>query len=270
MRLQDLNGNEIDLKSLGLKCLSFIPESLSPQFFEDEDEGTDGSEIIGTKISKRILYSGFFMRAMDHYDYQLLRDEIYKIFDPRKELFIIDKRLPGKRWKARNSTAFRPEYLDASEGTFDINFISPKPYAESIGTTMDPFTFDSELWQIGQGLLTDDLIYKHATNSFLIYNAGDIAIDPRKVPLIIKYKGGSTNLQIKNNTTLDIWTYTGTTATNETIEINRTRTLKNTVVPVFGDTNRKLITLAPGWNEIELTGTSGSFEITFDFRFYYV
>lgn len=266
----DMNGTEINLDEYGLKCLSFIPDSLTPQFFEDDNEEVDGSSILGIKITKRNLHTKFLMQAVDHLDYQLLRDEIYRLFDPRRDLYIIDKRQPKKRWKARASAAFKPEYINHIAGRFEITFVSPKPYSESIGTTLDPFTFDAELWQLGQGLLTDDLIYKHTTNSFKIYNAGDFSVDPVELPLIIKYKGASTNLQIFNKTNLDLWKYTGVTTANETLEINRTRTLKNSVVPVFGDTNRKHITLETGWNEIELTGTSGSFEIEFNFRFYYV
>jgi hypothetical protein len=151
-----------------------------------------------------------------------------------------------------------------------VDFIIHSVFLESIGTTLDPQTFDSELWQIGQGLITDDTKYIHNTTSFRIYNAGNVKVDPHRNPLIIKYKGISTNLQIKNNTTLDTWSFTGTTTEDDTLELNRLRSLKNTVVNVFSDTNRRSISLAPGWNDIELIGTSGSFEISFDFRFYYV
>lgn len=270
IRIFDMSGNETILADYGLICLSFIPESLSPEFFEEDADGVDGKITLGTRILPRTLTTRFHLKAFDHVDYQLVRDEIYKIFDPRKEIFIIDNRQPGKRWKAKVNGAFRPEYINPKTGKFDLEFVSNQPFAESVGTTLDPFNFDTEKWQIGQGLSEVDLFYKQTVSSFQIYNAGTEVIDPKKFPLIIKYKGSSTNLQIKNNTTLDTWQYTGTTQAADTIEINRTRSLKNTVVNVFKDTNRKLITLAPGWNDIVLTGTSGSFEISFDFRFYYI
>ncbi|MGG5737729.1 hypothetical protein [Bacillus cereus group sp. IBL03679] len=61
-------------------------------------------------------------------------------------------------------------------------------------TTIDPFTFDSGLWQIGQNLPAEDLIYKHSTSSFRIYNASDIEIDPRKLPLVIRIRGATNGL----------------------------------------------------------------------------
>ncbi|WP_406682584.1 hypothetical protein [Shouchella clausii] len=39
---------------------------------------------------------------------------------------------------------------------------------------------------------------------------------------------------------------------------------------IFGQTNRKVMTLAVGENEFQLAGTSGKFKIQFDFRFLYL
>jgi hypothetical protein len=89
------------------------------------------------------------------------------------------------------------------------------------------------------------------------------------LPLKITFTGASTNLTITNTTTGDIWQYTGTTQAGDTITLDGVRSLKNGV-SVFGNTNRKLITIAPGWNNFTITGASGSFTISFDFRFYYV
>ncbi|MGD7007628.1 phage tail family protein [Metabacillus sp. 84] len=267
--LKDLNNQEIDLQAYGLTCLSFIPESLSPSFQEENNEYTDGTIIAGTKINSRILKTKFWMKAADHVDYQMLRDEIYRLFDPRKQYFIIDKRQPGKRWIARNSTLFTPEYINPKTGQFELNFFSEKPYAQSIGSTLNLFTFDSNLWQVGQGLVLEDVSYIHETTTFRIFNAGTEVVNPERNPLIIRYTGPSDNLEIRNLSTLDTWKYHKTTVQADTLEINRTRSLKNGV-NVFNDTNRGLISLDPGWNEFKLSGTSGSFEISFDFRFYYV
>jgi hypothetical protein len=267
--LYDDSGNGIDLKQYGLKCLSFIPESLSPNFETDNIENVDRSIILGTTINPRKLYAKFLFQAADHVDYQLLRDDIFRLFNPKKDLYIIDLRQRGKRWKARNSSVFKPEYITASTGKFELEFLANEVYSESLGTTLDPLTFDAELWQIGQGLSDEDKTYIQTATSFSIFNAGDITLDPRKQPLVIKYKGTSNNLQIKNKTTGETWSYTGATASADTLEINGTRSLKNGA-SVFGDTNHQLITLAQGWNDFELTGTSGSFSISFDFRFYYV
>lgn len=265
----DDQGNAIDLTQYNLKCLSFIPESLSPRFSNEDVENIDGTIILGTSFDSRKLHTKFLFQAADHIDYQLLRDEIYQIFNPKKDLYIIDTRQSGKHWKVRVSSAFKPEYVNFSTGTFDLDFIAPKTYSESLGTTLDPLTFDAATWQIGQGLTDEDKSYTQTVTAFSIYNAGDIEVNPRQRPLSIKFTGPSTNLQIKNNTTGDAWSYTGTTASGDTLEINQVRSLKNGI-SVFSNTNRKLITLAPGWNDFELTGATDPFQISFDFRFYYI
>lgn len=171
--------------------------------------------------------------------------------------------------KVQVKSEFYPEKF-ANLGRFEIEFISFFPYAESIGTTKDEFTFDSGLWQIGQGLDdTDEMVYNHSTNTFSIYNAGDLTIDPRVVPLVITYNGASTNLSIENKTTGDIWSYTGSTISGDSIKIDGIRTYRNGG-SVTRDTNKNVLIIESGTNEFELNGTSGDFTIDFDFRFYYV
>jgi hypothetical protein len=207
------------------------------------------------------------MYAFDKYDYPLLRNEVFRIF-ATKELFYFHEPNQKRRWLVRAS-GFDIERFSPRGGTFEIEFSSPSPYAESIGTTLDPFTFDAELWQIGQGLEADNLKYVHNTTSFKIFNAGDITVDPRIYPLKITYTGASTNLTITNQTTGDIWQYTGTSQAGDMITLDGIRSIKNGL-SIFRDTNRKLITIVPGWNDFTITGASGSFTISFDFRFYYL
>ncbi|MBL2068802.1 phage tail family protein, partial [Klebsiella pneumoniae] len=144
---------------------------------------------------------------VDMWDYALLRDEVFRIFDSREAFYIIDQRNPGKRSLVKYSS---PYSIDQNwkYGFFEIDFVTVKlPFAESIGKTTDPNTFDSNLWQIGQGLIAEDTKYTHNTTSFRIYNAGDVTIDPKEMPLKIIYTGWSEQLTIKNLTTGDIWSY---------------------------------------------------------------
>jgi hypothetical protein len=111
-------------------------------------------------------------------------------------------------------------------------------------------------------------MYTHSTTSFKIYNAADgVTIDPRVVPLLITFTGASTNLQIKNLTTGDVWAYTGTTTASNTIKLDGIRSLKNNT-SIFANTNHQVITLAPGYNDFQIVGATGSFTISFSFRFY--
>lgn len=111
--------------------------------------------------------------------------------------------------------------------------------------------------------------YEFTTSTFSIYNAGDTTIDPRYYPLLITFVGSSTNLSIKNETTSETWSYTGTTISTDTIKLDGVKSFKGST-SIFANANRKLITLKPGWNDFTITGATGSFTITFDFKFYYL
>lgn len=269
LTIERLDGTRHNTEDFSLAVTDFRVSSPSPIHNWEESDGTDGVRDLGTTHGPRPINASFEFVSQDYYDFPLLRNEIFQLFLSKEPFYLIDSREPGKRWLVKGNS-FSPEQIVITVGRFNIEFTAFRGYAESIGTTLDPKTFDSELWQIGQGLITNQTDYVHNTSSFRIYNAGTEIIDPKKFPLIIKYKGASSNLQIKNNTTLETWSYTGTTTADNTIELNRLRSLKDSVVNIFADTNRRSISLAPGWNDIELIGTSGSFEISFDFRFYYV
>src|SRR5690606_1942383 len=201
-------------------------------------------------------------------DYALARDEVFRIFDSKQPFYLLPDESPGKRILVKYDSPYSMARV-ADIGEFSLTFVSNDAYFESIGTTLDPKTFDAEVWQVGQGLTVDETKYTHTTKTFRIYNPGDVTIDPRKYPLLIEYKGESTNLSIENTTTGDMWSYNEDTVANDIITLNGIRSFKNDV-SIFGDSNRKLITIAPGWNDFVIDGNIGNFEIKFNFRFYYI
>jgi hypothetical protein len=266
--IQRLNGALYDLSDYGIKTLDFQIDAPSPRIYSEVVEGRDGTLDLGAVYDSRQLRGSFFMSAVDSVDFALLRNEIFRIFAGAEAFYLIDSREPGKRWKVR-SNGFSVEQLNATKGRFDVEFNAQIPYAESIGTTLDPLTFDTDLWQIGQGIIDDGLVYTHTTSTFRIYNLGDTTVNPRQHPLVITYTGASTNLKIKNVTTGEEWAYTGTSASGNNIKLDGVRSTKNGL-SIFRDTNRKVISLVPGWNDFAITGASGSFTVSFDFRFYYL
>jgi phage-related protein len=262
------NDLTIDHRELGIKCLSFDRDSVSPQNEYESVEGRHGLIPLSTTFGGRPLRASFYALDRDYLSYQLLKNEIYNLFSTENEMIIIDSRQPGKRWNVKVSSTFGIENINFRGGKFTVEFISASAFAESIGSTLDPLTFDAEKWQTGQGLILDELMYTQSVTTFQIYNAADgVIVDPRKAPLLITFKGASTNLQIKNLTTGDTWTYTGTTLAADEIKLDGIRSTKNGLT-IFRNTNHKFITLAPGYNSFQLVGTTGSFTISFSFRFY--
>jgi hypothetical protein len=267
--LIEKDGTIIDHRNLGLQLLSFRKQSMEHRHEFSDIDGRNGSIHTGTTFGPRSLIASFLLDGENHIFMQMLIDEIHSLFATNKEVFLIDSRQPGKRWRVLTNNTFDTPYSTPRVAKYDLEFISPISYSESVGTTLDDFTFASDLWQIGMNLPADaELIYRWNTSRFKIYNAGNAPIDPNELPLNIFFKGASNGLTIRNITTGHIFKYNGSTNKNDVITLERLRHLKNGV-SIFSETNRNYITIAPGWNEFEIIGTTGSFVIWFDFRFYY-
>lgn len=268
MKVIRLDGTEIDISNYNLSLLKYTIASPSLIHFTERVEGRDGEIYLDSEYENRPITAEFKYQSADLTDYYLLKTEFYRLFAKRAPFYVVFSKEPGKRWLVRLSRPFEPEKINPKVGRFTVEFIADKPFAESIGTTLDPLTFDAELWQTGQGLTLDETMYTHSTTSFQIYNATDgVTINPRQMPLEITFKGASSNLTITNTTTGDVWQYTKTTSSGDTLLLTGVRSLKNGL-SVFSDTNKKLISLAPGYNNFTITGATGSFTISFAFRFY--
>lgn len=261
------DGTQYLLSELGIKTLDFIIDAPKPRHHFQVIDNRDGVIDLGTSYEGRTMKAKLYLMAFDTTDWPLLRNDLFKLFDSREAFYIVDSREPGKRWEVKTDQ-FTPEQLTDTRGKVEIPFTSTRAYAQSIGTTTDPLTFDAEIWQTGGGLVLDETHYTHTVASFSIYNAGDgVTIDPRFTPLKITYTGPSALLEIKNLTTGDHWTYNGGTQAADKITLEGVRSTKNGL-SIFGNTNRKLITLAPGFNDFQLIGTQSGFSIAFEFRFY--
>lgn len=280
------------LSDIGVNAKDFVVSSIEIEVDKDKLEGRDGYRDNGATFGERTIVVPFYFEAHDLLDVPLLRDDLFRLVLDKRPFYIQEMRrahrqsypfvrpdepapaivdnheLFQKRYKVRLANVFEIEQmLNFGEG--ELVFVTvDSPFAESVGTTQSELTFPAEAWQIGQGLMFDECKYIHSTKFFSIYNAGDITLDPIDYPMTIGYFGPSNNLEIYNETTGDVWKYTGSSTEGEMITLEGVRSLKNGD-SIFPDTNMKLITLAPGWNDFALSGTTGEFLISFDHRFYY-
>ncbi|MGG1042580.1 glucosaminidase domain-containing protein [Bacillus velezensis] len=262
------DGRIIDMaRDLSVLVRSFKIASPTPDIDYETIPGRDGLVRVGKNFGARTLTAECLLLGADDVDFHLLQAELFHALHREEEFFLVSEATPKKRWRVELSASFTPDRI-GSFGDFTLTFQSASTYCESVGTTLDVFTFDANKWQIGEGLTDDIPSYKHKTKTFRIFNAGAVRLDPRYMPLKITYKGASSKLSIKNRTTGDLWTFSGTSAAKEAIQISGV-TAKKGNVSIFGQTNFGLITLEPGWNDFELSGTSGDFEVAFDFRFHY-
>ncbi|PRT35506.1 phage tail domain-containing protein [Bacillus wiedmannii] len=238
-----------------MRVLTFLPSSPFFNTVYEKVTGMDGSiDLGGSFDAQDSIKSRIFFRSKNIDAFYLFRNQIYDLFDSQEPFYIISSRTPEKRWNVKVAYKYEIEPKgNGKYGVFDIVFKSDSPFSESIYTTLESNSSE----------------YVYNSSSFAIYNAGK-KIDPRSphTPLLITFKGASDKLRIINKTTGDEWTYNGKTTAEDVIRLDRVRSTKNSL-SIVRDTNKKIISLNAGVNEVEITGATGAFSISFDFRFYY-
>ena len=131
---------------------------------------------------------------------------------------------------------------------------------------------NDELWGFGMGLIADDdsLIYTHTGTSFKIFNPG-IEIHPFEQDIVIEISdivGSTSYFQLENLTTNDIFRVNESVNNNQLIKLDGPNITSNNL-QFLRKTNRKCITLAPGWNDFRVKGATSA-KVSFDTRFYYL
>lgn len=269
VKLYDLNMVEINLR--GVTWLEFTPDP--PSVDRITDNVWDGDIVLGKKRNSRNIQARLMYQSISFNDYQMLRDELFMLLDPLKEIYVVEDKTPGKRWRV-DVDGYKPERVNGRVAEVSVMFYSNRPHAESIGTTMDASTFNARMRDYGTGILVGassaDYIYE--ATDFNIHNAGSVVVDPRKSDLLITFECltfSSGAVSITNNTTGDVWSYDGPFVAGDIVTIDRTKSKKNGV-NIVGETNHGLISLAKGTNNITVAGVSGDFEIKFEFRYLYL
>ena len=126
-----------------------------------------------------------------------------------------------------------------------------------------------DLNELGTGI-RPRLSRRATTNTFTVYNAGNVAVEPESMYLRIGLSSMRTydnDLTIKNLTTGETHVFEngisgGTTYVIEGVSIFQNQANR------FRDTNKRFISLLPGENEFEVTGATYG-EIRFDFKYLY-
>ena len=269
--IEKIDGTRYFLNDLDIRVIDFIPDS--PEIINEIVELDGGNHIvIDSKRGPRYLSLVLRFVGRDIGDYFLLMREVFTLFNGKDAFFLINTYESGLRWKVHTNGKYTPSRKLFS-GDFTIHFICPTGIAESIGTSLDLQNrkeWDANLWQWGMGIDWDkEYRYQHNSNSFVIENIGTETIDPCEHLLEISLRGTfASQVKIRNITTGDEVIFNGSLTAADEFKLVGIRALKNGV-SVLKNTNKKLITLAPGENEFVIEdGTVSS--ITFLFRFLYM
>ena len=109
--------------------------------------------------------------------------------------------------------------------------------------------------------------YEPSPETFTVYNAGNVTIEPESMMLNIfaSHVRSTSDFTIRNKTTGEEIVLKRNSNRSH-LRINGMVISLGSITNIFRDTNRRFVSLAPGDNEIEVTG--GTFErIDFDFKY---
>lgn len=265
-----LDGTTYDLNELGVVTRDFNVSAPDYEHETYELEGRAGHVTINTQMKAREISVLFYMRAYDNGDYAAARAEVFPLFDSKEPFYIADGRQPNRLWLVRQEGGYEMDQ-NGRYGFFEVDFVADLPYSRSKAKAGDPITWDAGIisWGDGYEWDTEPPAVTFTENNFAIENMGNVVVNGFETPLAITVTGVfSQGVTIHNLTTGDIFTYTGSLAAGEVLRIDGTTVTKNGV-NVFAATNHKFLSLAPGINEIAISGGEVG-EVHFDYYYYYM
>ncbi|WP_313894674.1 phage tail domain-containing protein [Psychrobacillus sp.] len=268
----------------GVTPLDIFISSINRKRVKEETEGVHGYVDKGYTYDTRNINVILRSEANDTRDYRLLRDEVFSFFSEHDYLYISEEYQRGKRYKVTAVESFIPERINRRISSVGIAIeMADLPFAESIGTTQDiqlkGINADDELWGFGMGLIdNEDMVYKFVNNqSPRVFNAGNVRIHPFKQEFKLKLiaKSDSMNngnpvsrMRIYNRTTDEYFQVDDYVKSGDVIEIDGP-VVKINGLNALHKTSKDWFTLAPGFNDFTIYYLT-DFELTFDFRFYYL
>lgn len=208
----------------------------------------------------------------DTTDVLLFEHRLRSIFNRRNPYYVITSQLPGIKY-AVNSASIQTNLIanDSSALEIEVTLNCYKGFSESVNTTDDEFLFESN-WMFDNGIPLDFTPkYQHETNQFTIWNGSTDTIDPRNIhhKLQILLNINATNgFELVNYTTGDVFKYNKSISSNIDFVLSGIHAYRDQN-KVGIDTNRGVITLAPGKNEFKIKGDVTSQKVLFKFPFIY-
>lgn len=272
--IYDENLNKLQFP-VGVKPLDFLVSSITKERISENVNGIPGSINYGFDYKEREITLSFWLKYSHNvYDYKLMRSELYEMLDTGEYLYIADDRLPSRILKVAIDDSYLPELINGSRfSNLELKGTGiGLPFWRTIYTTQDieknGYTALVEKFGMADGVHLDYLTYTPKTNTFSIWNGGNVTIDPRHFDLSIRllYATSKGNVTIENLTTGEKFIFY--------------RQFENTHLNIFGsqvllgntnwlrESNRKFISLVPGENKIKVSNVEHQ-GVSFDFPYYF-
>ncbi len=272
--LYDENINEIKYPA-GVTPLDILVSSIERERYEENIKGIPGPIDYGFDFKEREITLKFQMEHYhDTFDFRLQRDELYNIFSSHNHLYVSDNLVPTRVIKLQVDGQFTPERygywystLEVTGKTTGLPFWRTKWKTQEL--ELEGYNADSDKFGFADNINLDYPNYTFTTNSFYVWNGGNVTIDPRNMDLKIRLYQLKTdgNFKLTNHTTGETFEYRAP-RTGNTVDMDGVQAFVGMQANRLRETNRKYISLAPGLNKISYKGGE-MINIQFDFPFYF-
>lgn len=271
-KIYDLNMKEIPFPD-GVMPLEIFVGSISKERMSETADGRTGIINYGFNYTDRPVELLVRLKSHDHIDYRLLRNEMYNLFDTGEAFYVAESHLPSRVLKVVVDDSYIPDRLTEHYADVDINCRTlDSVFWESTYTTLElhdsGYSAIAEKYGLVDNIDDEKVRYTFYVRDFTVWNAGNVRIRPEFMALEITIKNLITdgNFKLENKTTGEVFGYVrplnGEDITIEGVSVDRDG------INVFRHTNHRFISLAPGDNQISVSG--GYFnEISFDFKYLY-
>ncbi|WP_234019854.1 phage tail domain-containing protein [Staphylococcus simulans] len=273
--LYDPNMNELKFP-VGVKPLDFLLSSISKERITQKIDGIPGEIDYGFNYGTREASMTFWLRHYHaEHDFLLLVSELNDFLDSQPFFYVAHKYLPTRVIKITVDESYQPDrILGSMYAKLEVKCsISGLPFWRTKWKTqeleLEGYSADSDKFGFADNINLDYPNYTFTTNSFYVWNGGNLTVDPRNMDLKIRLYQLKTdgNFKLTNHTTGETFEYRAP-RTGNTVDLNGIEAFVGMQANRLRETNRKYISLAPGLNKISYTGGE-MINIQFDFPFYF-
>lgn len=272
--MYDPNMNKLQFP-VGVKPLDFFVSSMEKERKEQSIDGIPGVVDYGFNYKQREASLTFFLRHYHgEHDYFLLESDLNAFLDSHEYFYVARNALPSRVIKVTVDGSFKPErILGSMYAQLEVDArVTGLPFWRTKYTTQElnnsGYKSITEKYGMADGIHIDHTKYTYTTNEFTVFNAGNVTIDPRNMPLDIRLSYATSNgiVSIENITTGEKFTFS--------------RSFTNTHLNLYGtkvqlgstnwlrESNRQFLTLIPGENKFKISNATFQ-DIRFDFLFHY-
>lgn len=270
----DPNMKKIDYP-VGVLPLDFLVSAIEKERYVENIKGIPGPINYGFDYKDREVTLNFWLRHYHgEHDQKLLKSELYAMLDSQPYFYVSDDRLPTRVLKLAIDEPYLPDRINGSNiSTLEVKCqIIGLPFWRTKYTTQDiqstEYSAFVEKYGTADGINIDLPNYSFTDSTFSVWNGGNVAIDPRNMPLSIMIYDvtSDNNFTVENLTTGEKF-IAQRSLYKHSVNLKGAMFLLNKLNRLR-ESNRKFISLAPGENKIKIS--NGSFKkIDFEFPFFY-